>query len=122
MNGFDFARFSAKQVRAHCESNHRQVALDRSGFQAQHQQALARCSRLELEADAEQRAFLTWRTQFVGARRDAWGHFGAAADQAVARAQYELSRLQATWAALQPLLSEDERARWIAAGTASSSE
>lgn len=109
MSDLDFARYSAKQARQHCENNHRQVALDRVGYQAQHQQALARCDRLEREAHEEQRAFRAWRTGFLVPRREAWGHLGAATEQALVRAHQEFVRLRTTWAALAPFLTEGER-------------
>jgi hypothetical protein len=110
MSRFDFASYSAKQVRAHCETNHRQVALDRLGYQTQQQASLARCERLEREASEEARSFRTWRTAFIVPRREAWGHFGVATEQASVRAHRELMRLRTTWEALSGLLTDDERA------------
>jgi hypothetical protein len=110
VTSFDFACYTAKQAREHCEGNHRQIALDREGYQAQQRDALSRCDRLERQAHEEERAFRTWRSSFLVPRREAWGHIGAATDQAMARARDELQRLRAVWAALAPLLTEDERA------------
>lgn len=109
MTNQDFARYTAKQVRLHCEQNHRQVALDRYGYQNQHQGALARCDRLEREAHEEAKAFRAWRTGFLVPRREAWGHLGLATEQGRVRAHRELTRLRTTWAALEALLTEEER-------------
>ena len=110
MNNLNFDKYTDKQARQHCLANHRQVAADPTGFHLQKQGAMARRDRLEREAHEEQKAFRAWRTGFMVPRREAWGHIGAAAEQAAARAQGELIRLRTTWAALAPLLSEAERA------------
>lgn len=112
MSSQDFARYTAKQVRVHCEQNHRQVALDGHGYQMQQQAALARCDRLEREAHEEAKAFRTWRTGFMAPRRDAWGHFGVATEQAKLRAHRELIGLRNAWAGLESLLTDEEREAW----------
>lgn len=110
MSNLNFDAYTEKQARQHCLANHRQIAADPSGFHQQKQGAMARRDRLEREAHEEQRAFRAWRTGFMVPRREAWGHIGAAAEQAAVRAQGELIRLRTTWAALAPLLSDEERA------------
>jgi len=113
MSGFDFDRYTLKQVEAHCQNNLRSLALNPSGYQTQQRDALTRAERLEAQAHAEARAFRTWRVGFLVPRREAWGHLDAASNQARQRAVQAVLRLRTAWAALAPLLTEEEREQWL---------
>lgn len=110
----DFARFTPKEVQAHCRKNLRSLALDPNGYRQYQANAMDRAARYEQEADAEARAFRTWRVWFLAPRREAWGHLDEASRQAEARAGRALQRLNAAWVALAPLLTAEERERWLA--------
>lgn len=113
MTGSDFARFTPKQIQAHCQKNLRSLALDPNGYRQYQANAMDRAARYEQEADAEARAFRTWRVGFMAPRREAWGHLDEASRQAEVRASRALQRLTATWAALAPLLTPEERAQCL---------
>jgi hypothetical protein len=113
MSGFDFERYTAKQVEAHCQNNLRSLALNPNGYQAHQRDALARAERLEAQAHAEAKAFRSWRVGFVVPRREAWGDLDRASRDAHQRATQALLRLRTTWAALSPLLTDDERSQWL---------
>ncbi|MEX1826901.1 hypothetical protein [Luteibacter sp. CQ10] len=112
MNTMDFARYSPKQVQAHCANNLRSQRLD-PNFAMYRRDALARCARLEADIATEVRAFHAWRISYIAPRREAWGHLGEAAEQATVRASQSVMRLRTTWGALAPLLSEPERTVWL---------
>lgn len=113
MNTLDFARFTPKEVQAHCQKNLRSLALDPNGYRQYQANAMERAARYEQEADVEARAFRTWRVGFLAPRRKAWGHLDEASRQAEARAGRALQRLNATWTAMAPLLTPEERAQWL---------
>lgn len=112
MNTMDFARYSQKQVQAHCANNLRSQRLD-PNFATYRRDALTRCARLEGEIATEVRAFQAWRISYIAPRREAWGHLGDAAEQATVRAAQSVMRLRTTWSALAPLLPEAERLTWL---------
>ncbi|MDF3982152.1 hypothetical protein P3W23_09140 [Luteibacter sp. PPL554] len=110
----DFARYTPKQILAHCQKNERLAGSNPLQHQAYQRDTLARANRLATEADEEARRFRTWRIGFVAARRDAWGHLDEASKQAIARAAQSLTTLRDVWAALEPLLTSEEREQWLA--------
>ncbi|MDR6935348.1 hypothetical protein [Luteibacter sp. 3190] len=112
----DFARFTPKQILAHCQNNARSMALNPVLQQTYQRDASARAQRKNQEADDEVRAFRIWRTTFLMPRRDAWGHFDEASRQAQERARRALMHLHFAWAALTPLLTDEERAAWLERG------
>lgn len=113
MSGFDFARYTRKQIEAHCQNNERSLALNPGGYQAQQRDALARAERLEAQAHAEAKAFRTWRVGFIVPYREAWGQVDATSEQARQQAIQAVLRLRTAWAALSPLLTPAEREKWL---------
>ncbi|WP_197062427.1 hypothetical protein [Luteibacter sp. 9133] len=93
--------------------------LQHQGYQ---RDALARANRLATEADDEVRRFRNWRIGFIASRRDAWGHLDEACKQALARAGQSLTTLRNVWAALEPLLTTEERHQWLACHSPSLAE
>jgi len=109
----DFARYTEKDILAHCRSNARLLASNPILHQTYQREAYARAERKLREADEEIRVFRAWRTSFVGPRRDAWGHFDEASRQAQERARRALMHLHFAWAALATLLTDEEQATWL---------
>lgn len=110
----DYARFSAKQVAAHCQNNARSIALNPLLHQNHERDASANANKQLTEADREVEAFRTWRRQFLEPRYDAWGHLDKACEQAEMAAAHAVHRVRALWAVLTPLLSPEEREKWLA--------
>jgi hypothetical protein len=109
----NFASYSPAQIRAHCQSNARSLMLNPTAYQAQRQGSLARAQRLRGQLDEEIQAFRTWRTGFLVPRRDPEGSPRQAYEKRLPHARQQLFGLHVTWAALSPLLTEDERARLL---------
>jgi hypothetical protein len=109
----DFASYSPTQIRAHCRSNTRSLALNPAAYQAQRHGSLARAERLRRDLDEEVRAFRSWRAAFLVPLRDADGTPQQMYEKKLPHARQGLFGLRVTWAALSPLLTEEERSVWI---------
>lgn len=110
----DFARFTDKQIAVHCQNNARSIALNPLPHQNHQRDAQANANRKLADADREVEEFRAWRRQFLEPRYDAWGHLDQACKHAEMAAAHTVQRVRALWAALGPLLSEEERAKWLA--------
>lgn len=111
----DYARFTPKQIAQHCQNNARSITLNPIQHQNHQRDAQANANRQLAEADREVNDFRAWRRQFLEPRYDAWGHLDQACEHAETAAAHAVHRVRALWAALAPLLGEEDQERWLAA-------
>lgn len=109
----DYARFTPKQVLAHCQNNARSMALNPLLHQNHQRDAQAKAEQQVAEAEREVEAFRAWRRKFLEPRYDAWGHLDQACEHAELAAAHAVHRVRALWAALEPMLSDNERVAWM---------
>jgi hypothetical protein len=107
----DFYHYSPPQIRAHCRSNARSLALNTSSYQNQRQASLARSERLRVQFDEEVRSFRAWRAAFFAPLRDSEESPQTIYEKRLPHACQSLFKLRVTWAALSPLLAAAERER-----------
>lgn len=118
----DYARFTAKQIEQHCQNNDRSIALNPIQYQIHQRDAQANANRQLADADREVSEFRAWRRQFLEPRYDAWGHLDQACEHAELAAAHAVHRVRALWAALAPLMSEEEQERWMTSLSSQSAE
>jgi len=109
----DFYHYTPQQIRAHCLSNARSLALNTSSYQIQRQASLARSERLRVQFNEEIRSFYAWRAAFMVPLRDSEASPQTNYEKRLPHACQGLFKLRVTWAALSPLLTPAERERWL---------
>jgi hypothetical protein len=105
----DFYHYSPQQIRAHCRSNARSLALNTASYQSQRQASLTRSERVRAQFNEEIRSFRAWRAAFLVPLRDTEESPQAAYETRLPHACQSLFKLRVTWSALSPLLTADER-------------